>query len=89
LVWAFDRVARSVKHFLEVLEEFTRLNIGFISFRGNVDTDSALGRVMIIAIAAINELERSLIVERVRREFVGRGSKVGKLVGHDWISIYQ
>jgi DNA invertase Pin-like site-specific DNA recombinase len=66
LVWAFDRMARSVKHFLEVLEEFNRLNIGFISFRENVDTDSALGRAMIIIIAAISELERSLIVERVR-----------------------
>lgn len=66
LVWAFDRMARSVKHFLEVLDEFNRLNIGFISFRENVDTDSALGRVMIIIIAAFSELERSLIVERVR-----------------------
>jgi DNA invertase Pin-like site-specific DNA recombinase len=66
MVWAFDRMARSVKHFLEVLEEFNRLNIGFISFRENVDTDSALGRAMIIIIAAISELERSLIVERVR-----------------------
>jgi DNA invertase Pin-like site-specific DNA recombinase len=66
LVWAFDRMARSVKHFLEVLEEFNRLNIGFISFRENVDTDSPLGRAMIIIIAAISELERSLIVERVR-----------------------
>jgi DNA invertase Pin-like site-specific DNA recombinase len=66
MVWAFDRMARSVKHFLEVLEEFNRLNIGFISFRENVDTDSVLGRAMIIIIAAISELERSLIVERVR-----------------------
>jgi DNA invertase Pin-like site-specific DNA recombinase len=66
MVWAFDRMARSVKHFLEVLEEFNRLNIGFISFRENVDTDSALGRAMVIIIAAISELERSLIVERVR-----------------------
>ena len=66
MVWAFDRMARSVKHFLEVLDEFNRLNIGFISFRENVDTDSALGRAMIVIIAAISELERSLIVERVR-----------------------
>ena len=66
LVWAFDRMARSVKHFLEVLDELSRLNISFISFRENVDTDSALGRAMVIIVAAIAELERSLIVERVR-----------------------
>jgi DNA invertase Pin-like site-specific DNA recombinase len=58
--------ARSVRHFLEVLDELTRLNIAFVSFRENVDTDSALGRAMIVIIAAISELERSLIVERVR-----------------------
>jgi DNA invertase Pin-like site-specific DNA recombinase len=66
LVWAFDRMARSVRHFLEVLDELTRLNIAFVSFRENVDTDSALGRAMIVILAAISELERSIIVERVK-----------------------
>ncbi|MFZ1997828.1 MAG: recombinase family protein [Candidatus Sulfotelmatobacter sp.] len=65
-VWAFDRIARSVKHFLEVMDELNRLNIGFVSFRENIDTDSALGRALIIIVAAISELERSLIVERVK-----------------------
>ena len=32
MVWAFDRMARSVKHFLEVLDELNHLNIEFISF---------------------------------------------------------
>ena len=66
LVWAFDRLARSVKHFLEVLDELTHLNIEFISFRENVDTSGPLGRAMIVIIGAIAELERNLIVERVR-----------------------
>ena len=65
-VWAFDRIARSVKHFLEVMDELNRLNVGFVSFRENIDTDSALGRALIIIVAAISELERSLIVERVK-----------------------
>ena len=30
LVWAFDRVARSVKHFLEVLDELNHLNVEFV-----------------------------------------------------------
>lgn len=66
LVWAFDRIARSVRHFLEVLDEFTRLNIEFVSFREQVDTGGPLGRAMVVIIGAIAELERSLIVERVR-----------------------
>ena len=66
LVWASDRVARSVRHFLEVLDELNRLNIEFVSFREQLDTGGALGRAIIVIVAAIAELERSLIVERVR-----------------------
>ena len=66
LVWASDRIARSVKHFLEVLDEFNRLGVEYASFRENIDTGGALGRAVVVIIGAIAELERSLIVERVR-----------------------
>ena len=66
LVWASDRIARSVKHFLEVLDELSRLNIEFISFREQIDTGGPLGRAIVVIVGAIAELERSLIVERVR-----------------------
>ena len=36
LVWASDRIARSVRHFLEVLDEFNRLNVEFVSFREKI-----------------------------------------------------
>src|ERR1700739_4521122 len=66
LVWASDRIARSVKHFLEVLDELNRLNIEFISFREQIDTGGPLGRAIVVIIGAIAELERNLIIERVR-----------------------
>jgi len=66
LVAAFDRIARSVRHFLDVLDELNHLEIEFVSFRENVDTGGPLGRAMIIIIGAIAELERNLIIERVR-----------------------
>jgi DNA invertase Pin-like site-specific DNA recombinase len=66
LVWASDRIARSVKHFLEVLDELNRFEIEFISFRENIDTGGPLGRAIVVIIAAIAELERNLIIERVR-----------------------
>lgn len=66
MVWAFDRMARSVTHLLSVLDELQRLNIAFISFRENIATDGALGRALTVIIGAIGELERNLIVERVR-----------------------
>jgi len=66
LLWSSDRMALSVKHFLEVLDELNHLNIGLFSFRENIDTSGPLGRAMIVIVSAIGELERSLIVERVR-----------------------
>jgi DNA invertase Pin-like site-specific DNA recombinase len=66
LVWACDRLARSTKHFLELLDEFNHLGIEFVSMRENIDTAGPLGRAIVTIIGAIAELERSLIVERVR-----------------------
>jgi len=66
LVWASDRIARSVKHFLDVLDELNRLNIEFVSFREQLDTGGPLGRAVVVIIGAIAELERNLIIERVR-----------------------
>ncbi len=66
LVWASDRIARSVKHFLEVLDELSRLEIEYVSFRENIDTAGPLGRAIVVIIGAIAELERNLIIERVR-----------------------
>jgi len=66
LIWAFDRIARSTRHLLEVLDELNRLNLEFISFRENIDTGGPLGRAMVVIIGAIAELERNLIIERVR-----------------------
>ncbi len=66
LVWACDRIARSTKHFLEVLDELNRLNIEFISFREQIDTGGPLGRAIMVSVGTVAELERSPIVERVR-----------------------
>ena len=66
LVWASDRIARSVKHFLEVLDELNRLQIEFVSFREQIDTGGPLGRAIVVIIGAVAELERNLIIERVR-----------------------
>jgi DNA invertase Pin-like site-specific DNA recombinase len=66
LVWACDRIARSTRHFLEVLDELNRFGIEFISFREQIDTGGPLGRALVVIIGAIAELERNLIVERVK-----------------------
>ena len=66
LVWAADRLARSVRHFLEVLDTLNHLGIEFVSFRENLDTGGPLGRAVVVIVSAVAELERNLIIERVR-----------------------
>jgi len=80
LVWASDRVARSVRHFLELLDELRRLNIEFISFREQIDTGGPLGRAVTVIIGAVAELERGLIVERVRAG-MRRAKLEGRAIG--------
>ena len=81
LIWAFDRIARSVRHLLDVLDDLNRLNVEFISFRENIDSGGPLGRAMIVIIGAIAELERNLIIERVRsgmRRAKLEGRRIGR-----------
>ena len=58
---AFDRIARSTRHFLEVLDELNHLGIEFVSFRENIDTGGPLGHAIVVIVGAIAELERNLI----------------------------
>jgi len=81
IVAAFDRLARNVRHFLEVLDEINHLGIAFSSVRENIDSSGPLGRAMIIIVGAIAELERSLIVERVKagmRRAKLEGRRIGR-----------
>ena len=81
LVWACDRIARSTRHFLEILDELNRIEVEFVSFREKIDTAGPLGRAIVVIIGAIAELERSLIVERVRagmRRARLEGQRIGR-----------
>jgi DNA invertase Pin-like site-specific DNA recombinase len=86
MVWAFDRLARSVRHFLEVLDELNHRNIEFVSFRENVDTGGPLGRAMVVIIGAIAELERNLIIERVRAG-MRRARLEGRRIGREPLNV--
>ena len=66
LVAAFDRIARSTRNFLEIVDELTELGIEFVSAREAIDTSGPMGRMFITLVGSIAELERSLIVERIK-----------------------
>jgi len=82
MVWACDRLARSTKHLLQTLDELSGFGIQFLSQREAIDTEGPLGRAIIVIVSAIAELERSLIVERVRagmRRARLEGRRIGRL----------
>lgn len=84
IVWRFDRFARSVKQLVMALEEFRSLNIDFVSHQEALDTSTPMGKAMFTIIAAMAELERSVIRERVIAglDYVrAHGTKSGKPVG--------
>jgi DNA invertase Pin-like site-specific DNA recombinase len=81
LCWRFDRVARSTRHLLLALEEFRALGVGFISYQENIDTGTPLGQAIFTIIAAVAQLERDLICERVTagiRNARAKGKRLGR-----------
>jgi DNA invertase Pin-like site-specific DNA recombinase len=81
VVWRFDRFARSVSHLLHALETFGSLGIQFVSLSEQVDTSTPTGKMVFTVLGAVAELERNLIVERVRaglRHARAKGKKLGR-----------
>ncbi len=79
-VWRFDRFARSTSHLLAALDEFRRLGVDFVSLREQIDTSTPMGKAMFTITAAVAELERDLIRERVQAG-VDRAKAAGKHCG--------
>jgi DNA invertase Pin-like site-specific DNA recombinase len=86
-VWKFDRFARSVSHLLRALETFRALKIEFVSFSESIDTSTPYGKMTFTVLAAVAELERSLIGERVKaglRNAKARGIQLGRKPLRTW-----
>src|SRR5207249_3834730 len=80
-VWRFDRFARSVSHLLRALETFKALGIDFVSYSEQMDTSTPAGKMVFTVLGAVAELERSLIVERVKaglRNARAKGRRLGR-----------
>jgi DNA invertase Pin-like site-specific DNA recombinase len=86
LVAAFDRIARSTRNFLQIIDELDSMGIEFISRREGVATGDAMGRLFMTIISAIAELERSLVVERVKSG-MRRAKLEGRQIGRSRLDI--
>lgn len=77
MVTKLDRLSRSLKHLLSLIDEFKIKGIHFIATTQNIDTSSATGTLQLQILGAFAEFERNLISERTK-EGLRRATGVGK-----------
>jgi DNA invertase Pin-like site-specific DNA recombinase len=67
LVWRLDRLGRSMRHLIDVVEELRQRSVGFKSLcDGAIDTTTASGELIFHIFTALAQFERRLIQERTR-----------------------
>ncbi len=80
VVWALDRLARSLKQLLTIAEECGSLGVDLVSLKQNVDTTLPAGRLTFQILGAVAEFEREMLRERVRAG-MAQAKRAGKRVG--------
>ena len=66
VVWKLDRLSRSLKDVLHLMERIAKAGAGFRSLTESVDTTTPAGRMMMHMVGAFAEFERDMIRERTR-----------------------
>jgi DNA invertase Pin-like site-specific DNA recombinase len=81
VVFKLDRISRSLKHLEELVEEFNRRGIDFISLHEKIDTTSATGKLFFRIMGSFAEFERDIISERTKEQLAAKkknGVKLGR-----------
>lgn len=86
VVWRFDRFARSTTHLLQALEEFRELGVEFVSIREQINTSTAVGKILFTLVAAIAEFQLQLVRENVTAG-VRRAQAAGKHCGRPIVEV--
>ena len=63
-VWNLDRLSHSLKDLLLILDKVEKASAGFRSLTENIDSTTALGRMMMQMVGSFAEFERAMIRER-------------------------
>jgi DNA invertase Pin-like site-specific DNA recombinase len=80
VVWDLSRMARSTLHALQLLQEFEHMKVRLVAVKQTFDTDTPLGKAFFTLAAMFAELERSILIERVRAG-MARARAEGKRIG--------
>ena len=82
----FSRLARSTKDLLDIVELLNSKGITLISNKENIDSSTPTGKLMLTMIGAINEFERTNLLER-QKEGIAIAKREGKYKGRKAVSI--
>ena len=66
VVWRLDRLGRTLKKLILMIEELANRNIAFMSLRESIDTTTSGGRLIFHVFGALAEFEREIISERTK-----------------------
>ena len=66
VVWKLDRLGRSLKHLIEIINLLHEKKVGFMSLQEKIDTTTSGGKLIFHVFGALAEFERELIRERTR-----------------------
>jgi DNA invertase Pin-like site-specific DNA recombinase len=80
VVWALDRLARSLKQLLSISEECRAVGVDLVSLKQNVDTTLPAGRLTFQVLGAVAEFEREMLRERVKAG-MAQARRAGKDIG--------
>jgi DNA invertase Pin-like site-specific DNA recombinase len=80
VVWALDRLARSLKHLLTIAEECKALGVDIVCLKQNIDTTLPAGRLTFQVLGAVAEFEREMLRERVKAG-MAQARRSGKQIG--------
>jgi len=86
LVWRLDRLGRSLKHLIMMLDELQSLGVAFVALHEQIDCTTATGQLMLHLLGAFAEFERALIRERVKAGLAHAQSK-GRQLGRPRLEI--
>src|SRR6266850_1646192 len=95
VVWKLDRLSRSLKDLLHIMERIAQAEAGFRSLTEAIDTTTPAGRMMLQMLGAFAEFERSMVRERTRmglqaaRERGRVGGRRPKLTAHQRIEVIK
>lgn len=80
ICYSLSRLGRSTTHLLKLMDEMNNFNVKFISLSERLETETPAGRMIFTVLAAVSQLERELIAERVRNGLANARAK-GKQIG--------